>query len=102
MKLDEANRTLNDFDAQKKKLSVENGDLLRQLEEADNQISQLNNLKASLTTQLEDTKKMVDDESRVSWFIYAYKSIYFQFVKLFLNVFIYGYMCIDRLLHRGD
>jgi len=65
VKWDEANRTLNDFDAQKKKLAVENADLLRQLEEADNQISQLNNLKSSLTTQLEDTKKMVDDESRV-------------------------------------
>jgi len=76
VKLDEANRTLNDFDAQKKKLSVENGDLLRQLEEADNQISQLNNLKSSLTTQLEDTKKMVDDESRVSCGMFIYINLF--------------------------
>merc|ERR1719369_2366803 len=33
MKWDESNRTLNDFDAQKKKLAVENADLLRLLEE---------------------------------------------------------------------
>merc|ERR1719339_795041 len=63
-KLDEANRTLNDFDAAKKKLSVENADLLRQLEEAENQNSMLGKLKVSLTCQLDDTKKIADEESR--------------------------------------
>merc|ERR1712168_371354 len=43
MKWDEANRTLNDFDAQKKKLAVENADLLRLLEKAGTQYNQLNN-----------------------------------------------------------
>merc|ERR1712106_1302024 len=43
-KLDETNRTLNDFDAMKKKLYVENQDLVRQLEEAD--------MKADLHRQL--------------------------------------------------
>lgn len=65
-KLDEANRTLNDFDAAKKKLAVENSDLLRQLEEAENQVGQLSKLKLSLTNQLEDTRKLADEESRVS------------------------------------
>ena len=65
MKLDEASRTLNDFDGQKKKLAVENGDFLRHLEEAETQVNQLNNLKLTLTTQLEDTKKAADDEGRV-------------------------------------
>lgn len=65
-KLDEANRTLNDFDAGKKKLAVENADLLRQLEEAESQIGQLSKLKLSLTNQLDDTRKLADDESRVS------------------------------------
>jgi chromosome segregation ATPase len=64
-KLDETNRTLNDFDAAKKKLSIENSDLLRQLEEAESQVSQLSKLKISLTTQLEDTKRLADEESRV-------------------------------------
>lgn len=65
-KLDEANRTLNDFDATKKKLAVENADLLRQVEEAESQISQLSKLKLSLTNQLDDNRKLADDECRVS------------------------------------
>lgn len=64
--MDETNRTLNDFDAAKKKLSIENSDLLRQLEEAESQVSQLSKIKISLTTQLEDTKRLADEESRVS------------------------------------
>jgi len=63
-RLDEANRTLNDFDAMKKKLGIENADLLRQLEEAENQNCLLAKLKLSLNTQLEDTKKIADEESR--------------------------------------
>ncbi|XP_011647036.1 myosin heavy chain, muscle isoform X12 [Pogonomyrmex barbatus] len=63
-KLEEVNRTLNDFDAAKKKLSIENSDLLRQLEEAESQVSQLSKIKISLTTQLEDTKRLADEESR--------------------------------------
>merc|ERR1719315_684854 len=63
-KLDEANRTLNDFDATKKKLAVENADLLRQIEEAESQIGQLSKMKLSLTNQCEDARKMADEESR--------------------------------------
>merc|ERR1719154_924548 len=63
-KLDEANRTLNDFDATKKKLAVENADLLRQLEDAETQNSMLGKMKLSLTNQLDDTRKLADDESR--------------------------------------
>ncbi|EDS44958.1 myosin heavy chain [Culex quinquefasciatus] len=63
-KLDETNRTLNDFDASKKKLSIENSDLLRQLEDAESQVSQLSKIKISLSQQLEDTKRLADEESR--------------------------------------
>ncbi|KXJ68998.1 hypothetical protein RP20_CCG000603 [Aedes albopictus] len=63
-KLDETNRTLNDFDAAKKKLSIENSDLLRQLEDAESQVSQLSKIKISLTQQLEDTKRLADEEAR--------------------------------------
>lgn len=55
---------MNDFDAAKKKLSIENSDLLRQLEEAESQVNQLSKIKISLTTQLEDTKRLADEESR--------------------------------------
>lgn len=68
-KLDEATRTLNDFDAAKKKLTAENTDLLRQLEEAESQLGQLAKIKLSLTNQLEDQRKLADDESRVSYSI---------------------------------
>lgn len=57
---------MNDFDSAKKKLSIENSDLLRQLEEAESQVSQLSKIKISLTTQLEDTKRLADEEGRVS------------------------------------
>ena len=35
-----------------------------QLEEAEQNIAQLSKMKVSLTTQLEDTRKMADEESR--------------------------------------
>lgn len=57
---------MNDFDVGKKKLAAENADLLRQLEEADNQINQLAKIRSSLTAQLEDNKKVAEEESRVS------------------------------------
>ncbi|CAL4122396.1 unnamed protein product [Meganyctiphanes norvegica] len=63
-KLDEANRSLNDFDVQKKKLSVENADLLRQLEEAEIQISQLSKLTITLGNNLDESNKTADDENR--------------------------------------
>ena len=68
-KLDEANRTLHDFDAAKKKLAVENADLLRQLEEAESQIGHLSKVKLSLTNQLEDSRKLADEECRVRNFL---------------------------------
>ena len=66
-KLDEANRTLSDFDAAKKKLAMENSDLLRQLEEAEAQLGQMSKIKISLTNQLDDTRKLADDEARVGF-----------------------------------
>lgn len=65
-KVDEMNRTLNDLDGGKKKLAVENSELQRQLEESESQVAQLNKIKASLATQLEEAKRMADEEARVS------------------------------------
>lgn len=61
---------MSDFDAAKKKLACENGDLVRQLEEAENQVGQLSRLKLSLTNQLDDTRKLCDEESRVNDLMY--------------------------------
>ena len=63
-KLDEMARALNEADASKKKLNVEQQDLNRQLEETENGIAALGKSKISLTTQLEDTRRLADAEAR--------------------------------------
>merc|ERR1719208_784719 len=63
-KLDEMARALNEADSSKKKLQVENQDLCRQIDEMENAIAALAKNKISLTTQLEDTKKLGDSEAR--------------------------------------
>lgn len=89
-KLDETNRTLNDFDAAKKKLSIENSDLLRQLEEAESQVSQLAKIKISLTTQLEDTKRLADEEGRVNCSLkLKTNNTYYLYVFIFRNALLF-------------
>merc|ERR1712126_503598 len=63
-KLDELARALNEADSTKKKLLVGSQDLGRQIEETENAIAALGKNKVSLTTQLEDTKRLADAESR--------------------------------------
>merc|ERR1712121_185139 len=63
-KLDELARALNEADSTKKKLLVESQDLGRQIEETENAIAALGKNKVSLPTQLEDTKRLADAESR--------------------------------------
>merc|ERR1711915_863602 len=63
-KLDESSRCLSDFDCTKKKLSVENADLLRQLEESNAAYSQLYKITQSMSAQLEDVKKLAYDENK--------------------------------------
>merc|ERR1719305_1327687 len=63
-KQDELARALNDADSTKKKLLVESQDLSRQIEECENAIAALQKNKISLTTQLEDTKRLGDGEAR--------------------------------------
>merc|ERR1712066_272464 len=63
-KLDEMARALNEADSSKKKLTVENQDLCRQIEETENAIAALGKGKISLTTQYEDTKRLGDAEAR--------------------------------------
>ena len=63
-KLDEMARALNEADSSKKKLTIENQDMIRQIEETENSIGAFGKTKISLTTQLEDTKKLADAEAR--------------------------------------
>merc|ERR1711953_954371 len=63
-KLDEMARALNEADSSRKKLQVENQDLLRQIDETENAIAALGKNEISLTTQLEYTKRLGDSEAR--------------------------------------
>uniref|UniRef100_A0A8D1WLE4 Myosin-6 n=3 Tax=Boreoeutheria TaxID=1437010 RepID=A0A8D1WLE4_PIG len=63
-KLEEAQRSLNDFSTQRAKLQTENGELSRQLEEKEALISQLTRGKLSYTQQLEDLKRQLEEEGK--------------------------------------
>merc|ERR1711881_527633 len=64
VKLDDMARALNEADSSRKKLQVENQDLSRQIDEVEAAIAALGKGKISLTTQLEDTKRLGDSEAR--------------------------------------
>merc|ERR1712079_571310 len=64
VKLDGMARALNEADSSRKKLQVENQDLSRQIDEVEAAIAALGKGKISLTTQLEDTKRLGDSEAR--------------------------------------
>jgi myosin heavy chain 6/7 len=63
-RLDEASRNLSDLEAIRNRLSGENGDLERKLDEADSQVAQLNKTKISLETQLADSQRMAEVEAK--------------------------------------
>merc|ERR1712227_30012 len=66
---EEANLMLSDYDRARKKTVVENVELLRSVEELDNNNMVMTKIKATLTTQLEEVKKISDDESKERGFI---------------------------------
>merc|ERR1712128_74933 len=57
-------RALNEADSSKKHLFDENQDLNRQIEELENAIATMNKNKVSVSTQLEDTKRLGDSEAK--------------------------------------
>merc|ERR1719373_441732 len=65
----EASLSLSDYDNARKKTVVENVELLRSVEELDNNNMVMTKIKATLTTQLEEVKKISDDESKERGFI---------------------------------
>jgi len=68
-KCEEANLTLTDYDNSRKKTVVENVDLLRSVEELDNNNMVLGKVKATLQSQLDETKKVSEDESKERHFL---------------------------------
>jgi myosin heavy chain 6/7 len=63
-KVEEANLTLGDYEAAKRKISAENGDLLRQLQELENNANLLVKVKSSLSAQLDEQKMVADNEAK--------------------------------------
>merc|ERR1711935_233162 len=63
-RLEELQRALHEADGSKRKLTVENCDLVHQFEEAERNAAQLSKDRTSLTTQLEDAKRLADAETR--------------------------------------
>merc|ERR1711881_536335 len=63
-KVEEANLTLGDFENAKRKLAAENADILRQLQELENSANMLSKYKCQLVSQLEEAKKVADEEAR--------------------------------------
>ncbi|XP_045143597.1 myosin-6 [Echinops telfairi] len=64
VKLEETQRSLNDFTTQRAKLQTENGELSRQLEEKEALISQLTRGKLSYNQQMEDLKRQLEEEGK--------------------------------------
>merc|ERR1719245_467253 len=63
-KVEEANLTLGDFENAKRKIAAENSDLLRQVQELENQANMLTKTKIQLQTMLDEAKRVADDEGK--------------------------------------
>merc|ERR1719266_2820994 len=63
-KCEEHHLTLADFENAKKKVIMENADHLRQIEELDNNNNTLQKLRANLQAQLDEQRRIADDESK--------------------------------------
>ena len=63
-KVEEANLTLGDMDASKKRLTAENADLLRQLQELESDANLLLKTKSALVAALDEQKRLADDEAK--------------------------------------
>ena len=70
IRVEEMQRALHEADGSKRKLIVEQCDLTHHLEEAERTLHQLSKDKTSLTTQLDDAKRLADAETRVYIFIF--------------------------------
>ena len=63
-KVEEANLTLGDMEGSKRRLTAENADLLRQLQELENAANMLAKMKLSLADQLDEARAVADNEAK--------------------------------------
>merc|ERR1719201_2844975 len=63
-KVEEANLTLGDFENNKRKIAAENADLLKQVQELENQANMMSKLKVQLESQLSEARHVADNEAK--------------------------------------
>ncbi|CAJ0963541.1 unnamed protein product, partial [Mesorhabditis belari] len=63
-KADEQARQISEFNANKSRLTGDNGTLNKQIEDAESQLNQLTRSKAQLASQLEEAKRTAEEEAR--------------------------------------
>merc|ERR1719300_1771502 len=63
-KVEEANLTLGDFENAKRKMAAENADLLRSVQELENNANMINKYKLQLVGALDEAKKVADSEAK--------------------------------------
>merc|ERR1712088_110928 len=63
-KVEEANLTLGDFENNKRKIAAENADLLKQVQELENQANMMAKLKVQLVSSLDEARRVADDEAK--------------------------------------
>ena len=63
-RISEVNLQVNDLDVSNKKAHAENSDLMRNLEEIDQNVSMMQKIKTQLNNELEDVKKFCEDEAK--------------------------------------
>merc|ERR1712110_338043 len=68
-KCEEAHLTLADFETAKKKIILENAEHLRQIEELDNSNNTLQKIRVNLQAQLDEQRRIADDESKERTFL---------------------------------
>merc|ERR1712018_245591 len=63
-KVEEANLTLGDFENAKRKMAAENADLLRSVQELENNANMIQKFKIQLVSSLDEAKKVADSEAK--------------------------------------
>merc|ERR1712061_315742 len=63
-KVEEANLTLGDFENAKRKMAAENADLLRSVQELENNAAMIMKYKIQLVSALDEAKKVADNEAK--------------------------------------
>jgi len=63
-RVEEANLTLGDFENAKRKMAAENADLLRSVQELENNASMIMKFKIQLVSALDEAKKVADNEAK--------------------------------------